>query len=260
MNKENSNIDKSNETKDKLPEDNLSLMTLEDEMLENLKQHNIPDYLISVYNWAYVKPKNIDRLDNSFIYHFILFGQGWRLMKAYLQEIKEGDRVLQVAHVYGNLVKKMAEKIGSKGNLDIIDVVPHQLERAAKKLVDFKNVDMWLQDASQPYHRQYDVVGVYFLLHEVPDPIKRKIIDNALKQIDENNAKVVFIDYHYPSPYNPVRNILKLVNIFLEPYANIMWDKEIYEFTNQAHKYHWEKTTFFGGVYQKVIVTRKPAL
>ena len=178
-------------------------------------------------------------------------------MNSYLSEIKESDRALQVAHVYGNLIKKMAQKVGAKGSLDLIDVVPYQLERAQKKLKEFKNVDMWLQDAANPYHREYDFVGVYFLLHEVPDNIKRQIIDNTLKHIDESNAKVVFIDYHYPSPYQPVRGILSLVNTFLEPYANSMWEKEIPEFTNKAHKYNWEKTTFFGGVYQKMVVTKK---
>jgi hypothetical protein len=230
---------------------------LEDSILSQLKEHNIPSYLSDVYHWAYINPKNIRRLDNSFIYHLILFGQGSRLMNMYLKEIKAGDRVLQVAHVYGNLVKKIAKKVGDKGSLDIIDVVPYQLKRAQEKLKDFNNVDMWLQDGAAPYHRLYDVVGVYFLLHEVPDNVKKQIIENALAQIEENNAKVVFIDYHHPHYFHPVRPILKFINTFLEPFSNALWEREIQNFTNKAHLYHWEKTTIFGGVYQKVVVSKK---
>ena len=230
---------------------------LEDSILEKINITKIPAYLQDVYNWAYINPKNIKKLDNSFIYHLILFGQGSRLMKMYLEEINEGSNVLQVANVYGNLIKHLANKIGNNGSLDIIDVVPYQLERAKEKLKEYNNVDMWVQDASTPYHRLYDVVGIYFLLHEVPDSIKKKIIENALKQIDENNAKVVFIDYHHPHYFHPVRPILLLVNTFLEPFANALWNREIKDFTNKSHLYNWNKSTIFGGVYQKVVVTKK---
>ncbi|MFL1780958.1 hypothetical protein ABSA28_00668 [Candidatus Hepatincolaceae symbiont of Richtersius coronifer] len=230
---------------------------IEDPYLERLKEHQIPNYLLDTYQWAYIKPKNIDFLDNVFIYHLILFGQGAKLMKTYLREIKPTDKVLQVAHVYGNLVKKIAAKVQAKGSLDLIDVVPYQLEKAKLKLKGFKNVDMWLQDAAVLYHRSYDFIGIYFLLHEVPDYVKKQIIENALQQIDENNAKVVFIDYHNPSFFNPIRPILSLVNLFLEPYSNALWEREIKNFTNKAHKYHWEKTTFFGSTYQKVVVSKK---
>ncbi|MCL2567294.1 MAG: rhodoquinone biosynthesis methyltransferase RquA [Alphaproteobacteria bacterium] len=241
---------------------NTGIPMLEDESIESLNQHKIPNYLVDVYNWAYVKPKNIDLLDRPIVYHTILFGQGWKLMRAYLEEFSPTDRVLQVAHVYGNVVRLLAEKVAKNGSLDIIDVVPHQLKRAAIKLKGVEgeeNIDMWLQDASEPYHKQYDVVGIYFLLHEVPDPLKKRIIENALKVIDETGGKIVFIDYYNPSYYNPVRQILRFINYTLEPFANAMWHREIKDFItkNRAGKYNWKQTTYFGGVYQKVVVTKK---
>lgn len=248
------------EVQKELDLDKEGIPVLEDEAIQNLNQHKIPDYLVDVYTWAYVKPKNIDMLDNRFVYHTILFGQGWKLMKAYLAEIKPTDRVLQVAHVYGNIIRKLAEKVAVNGSLDIIDVVPHQLKRAAIKLkgVDGEeNIDMWLQDASEYYHKQYDTIGIYFLLHEVPDPLKKRIIENALRVIDETDGKVVFIDYHNPSFFNPVRQILRFINWTLEPFANSMWEREIKDFTTKTNKYDWKKTTYFGGVYQKVVVTKK---
>ncbi len=263
-------------TKEKTPSENSSINSviddieiqlddngipiIEDESVELVNKHQIPQYLIDVYSWAYVKPKNIDFLDNSLIYHSILFAQGWRLMKEYLKEFKHTDKVLQIAHVYGSLIRKLAEKVAKEGSLDLIDVVPHQLKRAAMKLRGLpgeKNIDMWLQDASSYYHKDYDTIGVYFLLHEVPDPLKKKIIENSLRAIEERDGKIVFIDYHDPHPYHPVRQILKLINFTLEPFANSLWEREIKDFTTKTHLFDWKKTTYFGGVYQKVVVTKK---
>ena len=226
---------------------------------EELKTFEIPSYLTDVYNWAYVKPKNIDFLDRPLSYHIILFGQGWKLMEEYLKEINEGTKMLQIAHVYGNIIPEMVKKIGTKGHLDVIDAVPYQLERLKTKLqgIPHSNVEMWVQDASTIFHREYNTIGIYFLLHEVPNITKIKIIDNALKAIKETNGKLIFIDYHNPAAYNPVRPILKLVNTFLEPFAHVMWSKEIKDFANNADEFNWEKTTYFMGAYQKVVVTKK---
>ncbi len=245
----------------KLDKDGIPI--LEDDSIHELNKHKIPEYLVDVYSWAYVKPKNIDLLDNRLVYHTILFGQGWKLMRAYLEEIKPTDRVLQVAHVYGNIIRKLAEKVAVNGSLDIIDVVPHQLKRAAIKLkgVDGEeNIDMWLQDAGEYYSKQYDTIGIYFLLHEVPDPLKKRIIENALRVIDETDGQIVFIDYHNPSYFNPVRQILRFINFTLEPFANSMWEREIKDFTTKTNQYEWKKTTYFGGVYQKVVVKKKKLL
>lgn len=243
-------------------ESNASLnKLLTDNNLDDLeiKSPEIPYYLTDVYNWAYVKPKNVNFLDRPFIYHSILFGQGWKLMEEYLKEINESTNMLQVAHVYGNIIPEVLKKIGIKGHLDIIDAVPYQLERLKTKLegIPHSNVEMWVQDASTTFHREYDTIGIYFLLHEVPNVTKIKIIDNALNVIKETNGKLIFIDYHNPATYNPVRPILKLVDTFLEPFAHVMWHKEIKDFANNADEFNWEKTTYFMGAYQKVVVTKK---
>jgi hypothetical protein len=230
---------------------------IEDDVIEKIKQHEIPQYLLDVYNWAYINPKNVDRLDSPLVFHTLLFGQGGKLIDTYLGEIKKGDRVMQVSHVYGNLIRHLAEKVGQRGSLDVIDVVPYQVQKAKRKLIDYLHAEAWVQDAIMPFHRDYDVIGIFFLLHEVPDHIKKHIIENALNKIDDCDAKIVFVDYHHPSFFHPVRPILNLVNIFLEPYANALWEREISDFTPRAHEYNWEKTTFFGGVYQKVVVTKR---
>ena len=249
QNKNSNNLDENEKFKDNY-EDNY----------EDLKEEfeiETPNYLKEIYYWAYLNPKNVPLLDNMFVYNLILFGNGYKLMNEYLLEIKEGINMLQIAHVYGNITQKIAEKIGSNGKLDLIDVADIQIARAKEKLKKYDNVEIWKQDASTMIFRKYDVIGVYFLLHEVPDSVKKRIVNNVLNSIEESKGKAVFIDYHEPNFFNPVKPILSLVNTFLEPFANSMWHQEIYDFAKNTKKFNWEKKTIFGGVYQKVVVTLK---
>lgn len=243
--------------KDPVELDDESLVDMLKTLEDAKKPAEIPHYLKEVYNWAYVDYKNVQRLDRNLVVHTLLFGNAARLIKAYIKEVPKGSRMLQLAHVYGNMIVQLANKISPTGSLDLIDVAPVQLAQAYKKLKHLKHVDMWQQDASVPYHRDYDVVGSFFLLHEVPSEIKTKIVNNILRKVEENNAKAVFVDYYNPSIFNPVRLILKLVNTFLEPFAMEMWEKEIKDFAKEPNRFNWEKTTYFGGVYQKVVVTKK---
>lgn len=43
-----------------------------------------------------------------------LFLNDQRLIRSYLNEIKEGMRVWQLAHVYGDLVIRAAQKVGPR--------------------------------------------------------------------------------------------------------------------------------------------------
>lgn len=55
-------------------------------------------------------------------------------MRAYLNEIRPGMKVWQVAHVYGDLVKRVAQKVGPQGTFHLTDVTPVQIEHGSRKL------------------------------------------------------------------------------------------------------------------------------
>lgn len=52
----------------------------------------VPDYLVKVYDWAYVTPKWVDLLDRNAVVRFLLFGNDKRLMRCYLDEIGDVSR------------------------------------------------------------------------------------------------------------------------------------------------------------------------
>src|SRR5574338_744796 len=86
----------------------------------------VPDYLVDVYDWAYVDPTWAAWLDRRMVVRVLLFGNDVRLMRLYLDEIRPGLKVWQVAHVYGDLVQRAAARVGPAGDFHLTDVTPIQ--------------------------------------------------------------------------------------------------------------------------------------
>lgn len=222
-----------------------------------MQNDEVLPYMKEVYDWAYVKPSNVKWLDRNFVVQVLLFFNDQRMMRAYLSMVKPGQKVWQVAHVYGDLVKKVATKIGPKGVFWLNDATPIQVTHARHKLSNLPQSQVWHADAARfsPPDTP-DLICSFFLLHEVPDDKKRAIVANMLNHLTDD-GEVLFIDYHRPAMWQPIRWILLFVNRWLEPFAESMWKHEISDYAEQPERYHWEKQTIFGGVYQIVKVTRK---
>jgi len=221
------------------------------------EQGTVPHYMRDVYTWAYIDPRWVRRLDNGLVVKVLLFFNDTRLMRAYLARIKPGMHVWQVAHVYGSLVRRVAQKIGPQGTFQLTDVVPIQVEHAHTKLDDLPWAHITQSDAaSYAGTEKYDLVSSFFLLHEVPDEWKHKVVDNVLAHVGPH-GEAVFVDYHKPAWWQPIGYILLVVNRILEPFAEALWYKEIKDYATNPDSFFWEKRTIFGGVYQIVIATRK---
>jgi SAM-dependent methyltransferase len=224
--------------------------------LPDKSSQSIPKYMREVYTWAYIDPRWVPLLDRGIVVKTLLFGNDTRLMRAYLDRVRPGTQVWQIAHVYGDLVNKVARKVGSNGHFDVTDVTPIQVEHANAKLSGMPWARVTRADAATyESDRTYDLVCSFMLLHEVPDTWKRAIVDNALKHM-KDDGEVIFVDYHRPAAWQPIGLILKLVNRLLEPFAEALWHHEIFEYATHPEDYTWEKRTIFGGVYQVVIVKR----
>ena len=220
----------------------------------------LPEYLDDVYNWAYVNERNVEWLDRNVVFNVLLFGNGPRLKRAYIDHIQPGMRVWQVAHVYGDLVNNAAEKVGSNGQFDITDIATIQINHTKRKIGHLPQVAIHHIDAAQWTGKNYDLTCSFFLLHEVPDNKKTEILNQMLRSI-QPNGQLVFVDYHRPALWNPVGWLLRWVNAKLEPFAEALWHKEIKDFADPAlaDQFVWHKRTFFGGVYQAVYAEYKRA-
>ncbi len=223
---------------------------------EDLYYEGVPDYMTEVYDWAYVDPKRVRLLDRNSVVKTLLFTNDQRLMQSYLDEITPGSRVWQVAHVYGDLVARAADKVGPAGAFHLTDITPIQIEHGSRKLAAKPWTRVVRADAAhwQAEDRPYDLICSFFLLHEVPEDKKYLIVNNILDQLPKG-GKAVFVDYHRPHPLQPIGWLLRGVNAWLEPFAKALWDREICTYARNPAAFAWQKKTFFGGVYQRVVVT-----
>jgi len=218
----------------------------------------LPAYMTEVYNWAYVAPRNVRLLDRNLVVRTLLFGNDQRLMRAYLKEIEPGARVWQVAHVYGDLVTRAADKVGPEGHFDLTDVTPIQAEHGRRKLAGRPWARTTIADAGQyKADEPYDLCCSFFLLHEIPEAKKRAVVERVLANVAPG-GKAVFVDYHRPAFWQPIGWLLRLVNAKLEPFAHALWKNEIQSYAPRtAERFTWYKRTIFGGVYQIVIAHAK---
>lgn len=216
----------------------------------------LPDYLVKTYAWAYLRPRSLKLLDRKLVVNGILWGNYRRLVRAACSEFRSGERVLQAASVYGDLSSRLAAQVGAHGFLDVIDVSPLQVEHCRRKLAGRGNVRVRVADAANPGAAGYDGACCFFLLHEVPDANKRAIVDALLAAVGVG-GKVVIVDYHLPAWWNPLKPVMSTVFRWLEPFAARLWTCQIVDLATRAEELKSRKRTYFGGLYQKVILARR---
>ena len=193
--------------------------------------------------------------DRHLVVNGILWGNYRSLVQMACLEFADGERVLQAASVYGDMSSRLAARLGERGFLDIIDVAPLQVEHCRRKLAGRRNVRVRVADAAAPGESGYDGACCFFLLHEVPDADKRRIVDALLAAV-RIGGRVVIVDYHRPARWNPLRPVMAAVFRWLEPYANGLLSCQVCELASARHAFQSRKETRFGGLYQKVILER----
>jgi len=216
----------------------------------------IPDYLQRTYRWAYLDARNAKYLDHEWIVKTILWRQHRRLEQVAFAEIEPRQHVLQSACVYGNFSKALAEHIGPEGRLEVIDVAEVQVRNCRRKLAGYEHAIVRHEDVLYLRGMTVDTVCCYFLMHELPDDYKQGVAAVLLNSV-RPGGKVVFVDYHKPHWAHPLRIVTSLIFDTLEPYAKGLWRREIAAFAENDPRFSWRKETYFGGLYQKVVATRK---
>jgi len=219
-----------------------------------------PKYWKKFYGWLYGDKFWTRLFNQNYFLYFLTLGNSHKLAHQTVKEIKKNDKVLQLGITFGSLIDMIATKVGQYGHYDIVDVSSTQISVCKNK---YKLLYPWMnfmrKDAAGNLNKSgfgYDVVICYMLLHEVPPRTKAKIIENAIKLIKEN-GKVIFVDYHNPVKWHPLRYVVRMFNRLFQPFAEKLWDLEISHYCKNPAKYKWKKTFFFGQMYQKIVVSKR---
>ena len=216
----------------------------------------IPQYLHDTYWWAYIHPNAVRLFERQWLVNLILWGNFARLRDAALAEL--GDelpgRTLQVACVYGDFTPRLARRVAPGGSLDVVDVLPIQLANLRRKLATGSPVRLLQHDASDlglP-SGTYDRVVLFFLLHEMPEEVRRRTLAEALRVV-KPGGDVLIVDYHRPVRWHPLRPVMELVLRCFEPFALDLWRREVASWLPEGAVAR-AKRTYWGGLYQMVKV------
>lgn len=220
----------------------------------------VPAYLQEFYWWAYVHPWAVRTFERAWLVNLILFGNYARLRDVALAEIGRPatGRTLQIACVYGDLTVRLSKQLGDDGALDVVDVMPIQLENLARKLPGDSRVRLLHHDSSalgMP-DASYDRALIFFLLHEQPLKVRRRTLAEAIRVV-RPGGKIVLVDYHQPHRCHPLTRAMRALLRRLEPFALDLWQTEIAAFLPADIELTLlRKQTYFGGLYQKVVLIR----
>jgi ubiquinone/menaquinone biosynthesis C-methylase UbiE len=220
---------------------------------------DVPRYLSETYWWAYVHPRAIHVFERQWLVNLILWGQFGPLRDAALDALglESGGRTLQVACVYGDLTAKLLERAAPGSSVDVVDVLPLQLANLARKLPADSPVNLVRGDsaAMEFDSGSYDRALLFFLLHEMPEAVRRATIAQTLRVV-RPGGRVVIVDYHRPRRFNPLYVPMAGILHTLEPFALDLWRREITDwFPADVDVAEVRKTTAFGGLYQMLVIT-----
>jgi ubiquinone/menaquinone biosynthesis C-methylase UbiE len=220
----------------------------------------LPKYLEQTYWWAYIHPRAVRIFERQWLVNLILWGNYARLRDAAFQEMNApvAGRVLQIACVYGDFTAMLVQRLGPQGVADVADVAPVQLDNLSRKINSHPRVSLHHQDSRDLAFTDasYDYVVLFFLLHEQPESVRIGTIAEAMRVV-KPGGKVIFVDYHRPRRINPLRYIMTPILKWLEPFAMDLWRREIADWLPPALRPSGvEKRTYFGDLYQKVVITR----
>ncbi|MCQ2741137.1 MAG: class I SAM-dependent methyltransferase [Alphaproteobacteria bacterium] len=226
-------------------------------------EDKLPAYISFIYGDLYRNQKKCAARDSKFSCDWRTFFQYGKLVSSLCSEIKRNDSILQMGLVFGNQIDETAMATGSLARYDIIDINEEEVKRFNNKYLKvYPGMRILHQDAANmKTEEKYDIVICFMLLSMVPSATKAKIVNKALQCV-KSKGKVIFIDWHNPWKMHPLRYLVRMYNRLYHPFVERLWDRQINVYADPKVRanFNWRKTTYFGGMFQKVVVTRKKQL
>jgi ubiquinone/menaquinone biosynthesis C-methylase UbiE len=213
-----------------------------------------PPYLTNIYGWLYLRPRTYKLFDNKTVQNILTLGANRLLINELKKEILPHSNILQIGVTFGNQIEETYEIIKKHGAYTVIDIIPALLKRYQEKNSD-KRIHWVKANAAKEIKGNYDIIICPFLLHELPPLTRAAVLENIINALSPQ-GKAVFIDYHLPSEFNPLKYFIRAFNRLYQPFAEELWKNSIRNLTPNKDACTWSMQSYYGGMYQKVVATK----
>jgi ubiquinone/menaquinone biosynthesis C-methylase UbiE len=230
---------------------------------EKSPAQDIPAYLQIHYWWAYIHPLGVRLFEHQWLVNLILWGNYSRLRDAALNELGQAlpGCTLQVACVYGDLTVRIGLRAAASGGaLDVVDVLQIQMRNLHDKLPAETPARLMAMDSIrlQLPDETYDRALLFFLLHEQPASVRQQTLREVFRVV-KPGGKVIIVDYARPYWWNPLRYLWRPVLALVEPFALDLWRDDVGAWMAPSNGTRVKSRRLFGGLYQVVTATNRPA-
>lgn len=171
-----------------------------------------------------------------------------------------GKQLLITSCAFGNVIPRVAGAAFDAGaeRVVIIDIIRNELEHAAGKLGAHAGRVDYIDDnatAMKQADASVDANVIFFLLHELPDPLKLLALDEAAR-VTAPGGKLYIAEFHRPR--------LVLLRLFswvyfkvFEPYGLTLWQRhDPLRYLQQQGHWSCQRSTCCFGNYQVIIATK----
>ena len=194
----------------------------------------------------------------------ILLFQYHRLVARIVDEITltdlAGRKALITSCAFGDMIPRVVDA-AIAANADevlVVDIIANELLHANSKLGDRDGKVCMIEDNATRMHLadgEVTVNVVFFLLHELPDPLKVRALAEAGRVLAPG-GKLMIAEFHRPDAW-PLRALSWIYFKVFEPLGLALWSShDPIALLDAMGSWHCERTTCFHGNFQVVVATK----
>lgn len=213
----------------------------------------------------YSNMKLIKLVDYQPIISAILLFQYHRLVSKIVAELTCTDlnnrQVLITSCAFGNIIPRVVKAAIGAGaeRVLIADIILNELEHARGKLVNFSDKVDFIEENATAMRLADGVVHanvMFFLLHELPHPLKGQALDEAGRMLD-SGGKLYLAEFHRPDLW-VLRALSWTYFKVFEPLGLALWDShDPLHYLQQSGQWSCTRTTYFFGNFQVITAIKK---
>ncbi len=214
---------------------------------------------------VYSNMRLIKLVDFQPIISAILLFQYHRLVSKIVSGLRQSDMrnktLLVTSCAFGNVIPRVVEAAVHSGaeRVLIVDIIRNELVHAKSKLSKFSEKVDFIEDNATALKQKdgsVDANVIFFLLHELPHPLKLQALSEA-KRVLVPGGKLYLAEFHRPQPWLLRALSWSYFKVF-EPLGLALWDTHDPLNCLQAMGgWKCERTTYFFGNFQIITATRQ---